>query len=212
MKKVLLNEKWEMKRTDETVYISAKVPGSVYCDLLAAGKMEDPYWKDNEDAALKLMDYDYEYVSHFAVDADMMDKSEVVLVFEGLDTLADVYLNGTHIAYTDNMHRTWNFAVKDLLVQENELKIIFHSPTKFIDEAYKKAPTRGTEDAMNGFVHIRKPHYMFGWDWGAHLPDAGIWKPVYLLGIDKVNIESVNIMQYHEDGIVRIEFDPEVAD
>lgn len=211
MKKVLLNENWKMKRTDESVYISAKVPGSVYCDLLAAGKMEDPYWKDNEDAALSLMDYDYEYVSHFTCDEEMLDKSEVVLVFEGLDTLADVYLNGTHIAYVDNMHRTWNYAVKDLLEAENEIKIIFHSPTKFIEEAYAKAPTRGTEDAMNGFVHIRKPHYMFGWDWGAHLPDAGIWKPVYLLGIDKANIESVNIMQYHENGTVRLELDPEIA-
>ncbi len=211
MKKVLLNTGWQMRRTDEEVYISAKIPGSVYCDLLAAGKMEDPYWKDNEDAALKLMDYEYEYVSHFSCDDEMMDKSEVVLVFEGIDTLADVYLNGTHIAYADNMHRTWNYAVKDLLESDNELKIIFRSPTKFIDEAYKKAPTRGTEDAMNGFVHIRKPHYMFGWDWGAHLPDAGIWKPVYLLGIDKANIESVNIMQYHEDGKVRIELDPEIA-
>jgi len=211
MKKVFLNENWEMRRVDEETYIEAKVPGSVYCDLLNAGKMEDPYWKDNEDAALKLMDYDYEYVSHFTCDDEMLDKTEVVLVFEGLDTLADVYLNGTHIAYTDNMHRSWNYAVKDLLEASNELKIIFHSPTKFIDEAYKKAPTRGTEDAMNGFVHIRKPHYMFGWDWGAHLPDAGIWKPVYLLGIDTANIESVNIMQYHEDGKVRIELDPEIA-
>ena len=211
MKKVLLNQNWEMKRVDESVYINAKVPGSVYCDLLAAGKMEDPYWKDNEDAALSLMDYDYEYVSHFTCDEEMLNKSEVVLVFEGLDTLADIYLNGTHIAYVDNMHRTWNYAVKDLLEAENEIKIIFHSPTKFIEEAYAKAPTRGTEDAMNGFVHIRKPHYMFGWDWGAHLPDAGIWKPVYLLGIDKANIESVNIMQYHEDGTVRLELDPEIA-
>lgn len=211
MKKVLLNQNWEMKRVDESVYINAKVPGSVYCDLLAAGKMEDPYWKDNEDAALSLMDYDYEYVSHFTCDEEMLNKSEVVLVFEGLDTLADIYLNETHIAYVDNMHRTWNYAVKDLLEAENEIKIIFHSPTKFIEEAYAKAPTRGTEDAMNGFVHIRKPHYMFGWDWGAHLPDAGIWKPVYLLGIDKANIETVNIMQYHEDGTVRLELDPEIA-
>jgi len=211
MKKVLLNQNWEMKRVDESVYINAKVPGSVYCDLLAAGKMEDPYWKDNEDAALSLMDYDYEYVSHFTCDEEMLNKSDVVLVFEGLDTLADIYLNGTHIAYVDNMHRTWNYAVKDLLEAENEIKIIFHSPTKFIEEAYAKAPTRGTEDAMNGFVHIRKPHYMFGWDWGAHLPDAGIWKQVYLLGIDKANIESVNIMQYHEDGTVRLELDPEIA-
>lgn len=211
MEKQLLNSNWTMRRTDEAESIAAQVPGSVYLDLMAAGKMEDPYWKDNEDAAIKLMDYDYEYVSSFSCDEDMLGKSEVVLVFEGLDTLADIYLNGSHIGYADNMHRTWKYAVKDILKADNELKIVFYSPTKFIDEAYSKAPTRGTEDAMNGFVHIRKPHYMFGWDWGAHLPDAGIWKPAYLLGIDKANIESVSVLQFHEYGKVRIELDPEIA-
>lgn len=229
MRKILLDSNWKMKRVEEPAweagatvepvseYIPATVPGSVYCDLLAAGKMEDPYWKDNEDAARKLMDCDYEYVTTFVADEDLMNCTEVVLVFEGLDTLADIYLNGEKLGFADNMHRTWKTPIKAFLEKayegqmgENELKIIFHSPTKFIAEAYAKAPTRGTEDAMDGFVHIRKPHYMFGWDWGAHLPDAGIWKPVYLLGINKANIESVNILQFHEDGKVRIELEPEI--
>ena len=97
--------------------------------------MEDPFWKDNEDKALALMDNDYEYVTNFDCDNILLSMSEVVLVFEGLDTLADIYLNDKKIASVANMHRTWKYAVKEeLKEQNNELKIVFHSPTKFIDE------------------------------------------------------------------------------
>lgn len=211
MNKIILNSNWKMKNANDSEWNEAVVPGSVYCDLLNAGKMEDPYWKDNEDSALKLMDSDYEYSLSFDCDSKLLNADEIMLVFEGLDTIADIILNGEKIGYADNMHRQWKYRVKSILKQtDNQLDVIFHSPTKYIDEAYKKAPTRGSEDAMNGFVHIRKAHYMFGWDWGAHLPDAGIWRPVYLLGIDKAYIESVNILQYHEADKVRLCVIPEL--
>ncbi|MCQ2536503.1 MAG: glycoside hydrolase family 2 protein, partial [Lachnospiraceae bacterium] len=200
MRRLELDKNWTMKMVDGNESFDALVPGSVYGDLLSAGKMEDPFWKDNEEAALKLMDEDYEYSVNFKCDEDLLGKTEVLLVFEGLDTLADVYLNGVFLGYANNMHRTWKYQVKKYIKNDNVLKVIFKSPTKFIKEAYEKAPTRGTEDAMDGFVHIRKAHYMFGWDWGAHLPDAGIWRPVYLLGIDKAEIESAEVLQYHEGG------------
>ena len=174
-----------MHRVGDDDWITATVPGSVYGDLLQAGKMEDPFWKDNEIEALKLMDYDYEYRTSFSCDDELLESDEVILRFEGLDTIADIMLNGVKLGHADNMHRTWEYSVKDILKQsDNILSVYFYSPTKFIADAFAKAPTRGTEDAMNGFVHIRKAHCMFGWDWGAHLPDAGIWRPVSLLGID----------------------------
>ena len=212
MKKILIDINWKMRRTDEERFYGASVPGSVYRDLLNAGQMEDPFWKDNETEALKLMDHDYEYSTTFICDDEMINMSELMLVFEGLDTLADIYLNNGHIGFANNMHRTWKYPVRSLLnTGENELKLIFHSPTKFIEEAFKKAPTLGTEDAMNGFVHIRKAHYMFGWDWGAHLPDAGIWRPVYIEAIDRARIESVEIQQFHENGSVRLVLIPEIS-
>lgn len=200
-----------MRQVGTEEWLTAKVPGSVYGDLLAAGKMEDPFWKDNEDAALALMEYDYEYESEFTCDKELLSAEEVVLHFDGLDTLADIYLNGEHIGYVDNMHRTWEYQVKALLKEEgNTLRIVFHSPNKYIAAAFEKAPTLGTEDAMPGFVHIRKAHCMFGWDWGAHLPDAGIWRPVSLLAVDTARFDSVLISQKHEDGIVTLSFDPEL--
>lgn len=212
MKKVLLHNNWEMHRADEQEWIAATVPGSVYGDLLNAGKMEDPFWKDNEDEALQLMDYDYEYRTSFSCDKDMLANDEVILHFDGLDTIADIILNGVKLGHVENMHRIWEYSVKEFLKEENnELIVYFYSPTKYIAEAFEKAPTLGTEDAMNGFVHIRKAHCMFGWDWGAHLPDAGIWRDVYLLGVDTARLDTVEVLQYHEQGKVRLEVNPQVV-
>ncbi|MCR5403930.1 MAG: glycoside hydrolase family 2 protein [Butyrivibrio sp.] len=211
MRKIILDKDWKMRRLGEDELCEAVVPGSVYQDLLSAGKMKDPFWKDNEIEALQLMDYDYEYITTINCDDEMKNMSELLLVFEGLDTLAEIYVNNQLIGSADNMHRTWKYPVKTILVNgQNELRVIFRSPTRFIREAFEKAPTLGTEDAMNGFVHIRKAHYMFGWDWGAHLPDAGIWRPVYLEMIDRAKIESVEIQQHHEDGKVTLNLIPEI--
>ena len=69
---------------------------------------------------------------------------------------------------------------------------------RYIREAFRECRTLGNDDTLAGFVHIRKAHYMFGWDWGAHLPDAGIFRPVTLLGIDRGRIDNVLILQQHE--------------
>ncbi len=212
MKKVLLSSDWKMRQSGTQEWIKATVPGSVYGDLLVAGKMEDPFWKDNEDAALKLMEYDYEYSVSFSCSEELLTSDDVILHFDGLDTIADITLNGVQLGHVENMHRIWEYSVKEFLRKENnELTVYFYSPTKYIAEAYEKAPTRGTEDAMNGFVHIRKAHCMFGWDWGAHLPDAGIWRDVYLLGVDTARLDSVEVLQYHEEGTVRLEVNPQVV-
>lgn len=212
MELITLHDNWKMHRIGEQEWLSAVVPGSVYGDLLREGKMEDPFWKDNEDEALKLMEYDYEYSTSFACDSGLLASDEVILRFEGLDTIADITLNGVKLGHAENMHRTWEYSVKELLKEENNiLSVYFYSPTKYIAEAYEKAPTRGTEDAMNGFVHIRKAHCMFGWDWGAHLPDAGIWRPVYLMGVNTARLDSVEVLQYHEQGRVSLEIKPEIV-
>lgn len=211
MKTVPLHENWTMNRVGSEEIFSATVPGSVYGDLLAAGKMEDPFWKDNEDKALALMNEDYEYCTVFDCDEELLCLDKVILRFDGLDTIADIFLNDVYLSHAENMHRTWEYSVRELLKKEkNALRVYFYSPVKYIAKAFEKAPTLGTEDAMNGFVHIRKAHCMFGWDWGAHLPDAGIWRPVSLLGIDTARIDSVEVLQFHENGRVRLKITPEI--
>ena len=205
-----ISENWKMRRVGDEAFQEAAVPGTVYTDLLRNGNMEDPFFKDNELKALKLMDEDYEYVTQFACGEDIRSSRKVLLRFDGVDTIADIYLNDAKIGSPDNMHRTWEYEVKELLkLEENELRVVFHSPTKYIEEAFKISQTHGSEDAMDGFVNIRKAHCMFGWDWGAHLPDAGLFRPVTLLGMDEVRIDSVYITQKHTDGQVELTFDVE---
>lgn len=197
---------WKMHQVGENSWFPASVPGTVYTDLLENGQMEDPFWKDNENKALALMEKDYEYETVFQCD-ELRKSKKVWLRFEGLDTIADVYVNEKHVGNAENMHRIWEYDVTDVLTDgDNTLRVYFHSPLQYIKEAYAKQPTRGSEDAMDGFVHIRKAHCMFGWDWGAHLPDAGMFRPVYLMGVEEGRIDSVRIHQIHEAGKVSLEF------
>ena len=204
---------WQMRELGSTAWQEAVVPGTVYTDLLRNGKMEDPFWKDNEDKICALMEKDYEYRCRFTLLPGMLKNHRVVLHFDGLDTLADIYVNQTYAGKAYNMHRIWEFDVKDLLQEgENELQVIFHSPLKYIAEAYKKYGNIGNDDTYEGFMHLRKAHYMFGWDCGAHLPDAGIFRPVSLLGIQEARIDNVYIQQSHGEDRVSLTFRVEVGE
>lgn len=209
MKQQTLHQGWQMQIAGQTEQIPAVVPGSVYNDLLTNGKMDDPFWRDNEDKALKLMENDFVYTTHFAVEEDIRESEQVLLRCDGLDTICDVSLNGILLGHANNQHRIWEFDVTDLLEEENELKIVFYSPTKYIKEEQKKIIVDGSSNAMVGFPHIRKAHCMFGWDWGPRLPDAGIWRDICLLGINEARIDSVYITQHHENGTVDLELDVE---
>ena len=201
-----LNQNWTMRCVEDSQWQEARVPGTVYTDLLRNGNMENPYWKDNEDAICSLMEKDYEYQCTFQGE-ETSELSSVFLRFEGLDTVADIYLNNVHLGNAESMHRIWEYSVKDILLSgENTLKVVFHSPLKFIAEAYKKYGNIGNDDTYEGFMHLRKAHYMFGWDWGAHLPDAGIFRPVFLCSVSHGRIDSVYIRQQHEENKCTLKF------
>lgn len=185
--------------------VPATVPGSVYHDLLTAGRIPDPFYRDNETEALKLMEYDFHYSRAFSVDGDLLDCGAVLLRCEGLDTLATVYINGTEAGRANNMHRTWEFDVKELLHEgENRIEIRLDSPTRYIREQYAVNPADGSSDAMEGFPNLRKAHCMFGWDWGPRLPDAGIWRDISIIGVDKARIRDVLVEQFHGNGKVTL--------
>lgn len=211
MKRELITKGWTLQIQGQEDKIPAKVPGSVYQDLLLNKKMEDPFWRDNEDEALKLMENDFVYETSFTPSGDLLQSDEILLHFDGLDTLADIWLNGELLGKADNMHRIWEYSVTDKLrADENVLKIYFHSPTRFIREQYAQCITMGSEHCMDGFPQLRKAHCMFGWDWGPRLPDAGIWKDVALLGIEKGRLDSVYITQEHEEEKVTLHIDARI--
>ncbi len=211
MQRMTLCGAWEMRASDECAWRRAQVPGSVYADLLADGAMEDPFWRDNELKAFPLMRKDWCYRRRFTVPEGLLESRRVLLVCEGLDTLAHVRLNGSAVGDADNMHVTWEWDVKPLLhAGENEIEIDFDSPVNYALAEDAKRPCWGSTDAVPGFSHIRKAHCMFGWDWGPRLPDAGIWRPISLVGVDAGRILSVQVLQHHEADRVTLEVQPEI--
>lgn len=206
-----LNGSWRMQRAGDDAWLDAVVPGSVYADLLRAGRLEDPFYRENEQAAFDVMREDYVYTRSFSVDEALLACDAVLLRCEGLDTLCDVSVNGEAVASADNMHRTWEWDVKDMLrAGENEVRILFRSPLRYILAENEARPCWGTTDATPGFSHLRKAHCMFGWDWGPRLPDAGIWRDISLLGVEMARIDSVYVGQLHEDGRVILSLEPEL--
>ena len=198
MIKLQLHENWQLCNIRQLDWIPAQIPGDIYAALLKTGKMPDPFFGDNEYQAKALMEEDYEYRTVFNYEeAQFKDCQEVILRFDGIDTIADIYLNGCCLGKVDNMHRIWEFPVGELLENgKNTLRVIIRSPLKFMAEAFKKYKNRGNEDTIEGFMHLRKAHYMCGWDWGACLPDGGIFRPVTLLGIETARLNGKQIGQF----------------
>lgn len=203
---------WRMREADSETWHSAHVPGSVYADLMADGTMPDPFWRENELDAFERMKKDYVYQRTFTVSEAQLAHAHVELVCEGLDTLAHVSLNGREIAFADNMHITWVWDVKEQLhAGENTLEIRFDSPILYCAKKAEEAPGWESSDATPGFRHLRKAHCMFGWDWGPRLPDAGIWRPIFLRTWDAARLENALMLQAHHDGVVDVTIRPEIA-
>lgn len=209
---VNLGGAWRMREADSETWHSAHVPGSVYADLMADGTMPDPFWRENELDAFERMKKDYVYQRTFTVTEAQLAHAHVELVCEGLDTLAHVSLNGREIAFADNMHITWVWDVKEQLhAGENTLEIRFNSPILYCAKKAEEAPGWESSDATPGFRHLRKAHCMFGWDWGPRLPDAGIWRPIFLRTWDAARLENALMLQAHHDGVVDVTIRPEIA-
>lgn len=209
---VNLGGAWRMREADSETWHSAHVPGSVYADLMADGTMPDPFWRENELDAFERMKKDYVYQRTFTVTEAQLAHAHVELVCEGLDTLAHVSLNGHEIAFADNMHITWVWDVKEQLhTGENTLEIRFDSPIRYCAKKAEEAPGWESSDATPGFRHLRKAHCMFGWDWGPRLPDAGIWRPIFLRTWDAARLENALMLQAHHDGVVDVTIRPEIA-
>lgn len=197
---------WQMKRTDRTEWNPARVPGSVYDDLQRAGLLPDPYDRDNQAAALEAARFDYEYQASFSLSARDLGHSRLLLRCLGLDTLCTITLNDMQVAQTDDMHRVYEFDVKPLLrVGANRLHFLLRSPVEYVLAKEKEFHLESCADAVPGISYLRKGQSMFGWDWGAQLPDLGIWRGVSLCLWDDARFSDVGFRQFHGEDTVRLE-------
>lgn len=208
MQLIDLNGQWQMKRSDEAEWINAIVPGSVFNDLINAGKMEDPYFRKNEYTAYEQSRFDYEYRRSFQVDIDVLGHERVLLNCEGLDTICDIYINDKQVLNSDNMHRRYEADIKDILVHgENVIHVYIHSATNYIDEINKELFNAKIPDDKPGITHLRKALCMYGWDWGPKLGDMGIWRSISICGYDIGRIDDIYVEQEHIDDIVKLSLD-----
>jgi len=168
---------WQMRDTQSNKWLPATVPGGTYTDLLAAGQIPDPFVGKNEKQVQWVADRDWEYCHEFSVEPGLLEQDRVELVCTGLDTLAEITLNGQPVGQTNNMFRTYRWDIKSQLASgTNTLTVIFRSPLAYINGRQKarKLPT-----LMNaGMAHLRKVQSHFGWDWGPRLPISGIWRDI----------------------------------
>lgn len=189
---------------------AATVPGTVHTDLLANRLIPDPYVGAPEAGLQWIGLGDWEYRTRFDAPRAALDDARSDLVFEGLDTFAEVWLNGARLFDADNAFRTWRVPVQGKLrAKGNELRIVLRSPIAKLLPQVEAMPHKlagnypspyGDEppDAMTANF-VRKPGYHYGWDWGPRYVTAGIWKPVVLQSWDAVRIDNLQLRQDHVD-------------
>ncbi|WP_445452895.1 beta-mannosidase [Flavobacterium sp. 25HG05S-40] len=198
-------EQWTFKKTSDFNWLPATVPGTVHTDLYNNKSIPNPFYGANEKQLQWIENEDWEYQTSFIVSKEELKSQKSYLQFDGLDTYAEVYLNGNKILSANNMFRTWKIYVKKgLKLGTNHLKIIFSSAVKKGQEEAKQLPYALPGDEK---VFTRKAQYHYGWDWGPRFVTAGIYKKVALHFWNSAKISKV---RYHQksltDSLATIEF------
>jgi|CZKF01.1.fsa_nt_gi beta-mannosidase len=198
---VALNHGWQFRQITagaeqgESGWLPATVPGDVHLDLLANKKITDPFFRDNESKLQWIEQESWEYRLSFEVTPELLARSNVDLVFDGLDGAAEVSVNGAKLLSADNSFRIWRVPVKSHLhVGKNLLSIVFPSPIKAAAEAAASDPWQ-PKTKTEAKTYIRKPAYEYGWDWGPRFVTSGVWKQVGLEAWDKARIADFHIRQ-----------------
>ena len=183
-----------------------QAPATLYSVLLENNIINDPFVGLNSREATKLSERDCAFETVIVADSELLGNEHIYAVFEGLDTICDIKLNGRRLCHADNMHRTWKCDIKPYLCEgDNLLRLDFYSPLEAVKRAQAKHELIGNSDTVEGFPHLRKAYFMFGWDWCPSLPDMGIWRDVYIIAYDRGILDDVEVRQLHRpDGIVEL--------
>jgi beta-mannosidase len=199
-----LSGTWQMRDLQSSNWLPATVPGGTYTDLLTTRQIPDPFAGENEKEVQWVADRDWEYCHEFMVMPELLSEERVELICTGLDTLAEITLNGQPLGQTNNMFRTYRWEVKERLSPGiNTLSITLRSPVAYINARQKE---RKLPALMNpGMAYLRKVQSHFGWDWGPRLPISGIWREIKLEGFSTARLADVYLrQQHHENGKVSL--------
>lgn len=199
--KIDLNEGWRFRKANSSdPWQNATVPGSVHADLLACGQIPDPFSGCNLSDIEWVERESWEYTLLFRVDKTIGDYKQLMMVFEGIDTHADVYLNGKKILTSTNMFVSHKIDVSNLVnpINDNELRVVFHPASDYVAQQAKKLDYK-----LPGgdWAYIRKAAFQFGWDFAPRLATCGIWQPVYLHTVNEPTLYSGSITTTYADSL-----------
>jgi beta-mannosidase len=191
---------------DAAHWHAATVPGTVQTDLMAAKLLPNPFYRDNEAKVQWVGLSNWQYQTSFNVDQATLQRNHVELVFDGLDTFADVYLNGHKLIAADNMFRRWSIPVKGVVHEgQNTLEVRLYSPIERLQPWLLKQPYAlpGEFDSPFGDEpkgkqtanYVRKAAYQYGWDWGPRIVTEGIWQNVHLDSWNMLRVDDFHIDQ-----------------
>ena len=198
--RLILNGGWQFSEDGKWDWKEAQVPGTIHQDLLFHKLLPDPFYGMNEARVQWVEEKDWVYRTTFQLSALQLQRGGALMCFEGLDTYADVYLNGALILKADNMFMGYRIPVLPFLVEgENRMVIRFRSP---IRETMPQRESNGFDYPADNdhypqklSVFSRKAPYSYGWDWGIRLATSGIWRPVSLELFDVASVEDFHIKQ-----------------
>ena len=195
-----LHNNWQFCESGTGKWFEARVPGTVHSDLISHNLIPDPFFGTNEKQIQWVENRDWEYRTSFQLSENELKHDGAEIFFEGLDTYADVYLNGSLILKADNMFIAYRTDVKKLLRKgENKLHILFHSPITLLLPQWESAginyPADNDHHEKKLSIFSRKAPYSYGWDWGIRMVTSGVWRPVALHFYNSAKIEDVHIRQ-----------------
>lgn len=210
--KISLNGEWRFRQLDSDNWLDAKVPGCNFLDLMDNKIIPDPFYGDNEKQVQWVNEKDWEYSKSFELTEEMLSADSLMLHFDMLDTICDVFVNSKKVVSAINCHISYDLSIREYAVSgENNLRIVFYSPAQYVKKARRKVHAPINFNGMNGIVHIRKPQCHFGWDWGPVLPLCGITGDVWLEIISKAKSKDLKISQKHLEGKVLLRAGAEIS-
>ncbi|OUR95114.1 beta-mannosidase [Flavobacteriales bacterium 34_180_T64] len=187
-----LDQDWSFKQVNDSIWMSATIPGNVHSDLLDHKLIKDPFIGDNAVHLDWVSESGWEYQSNFSVEDITFQKKHITLNFEGLDTYASVFLNDSLILKTDNAFREFEVDVKSIIKSENELRIVFENTTT---HEYAAKGNLSYQLPEGSRIFTRKAQFQYGWDWGPKLNTSGIWRPIGLNAWNDLKIRDVYVDQ-----------------
>ncbi len=209
MKTISLNGYWQgecfKSNGVKKFSFSGKVPGCVHTDLAGEYIPKNIFYRNYADECRWIEECNWQYTKSFNL-ASIPECAR--LVFEGLDTYADIYLNGIHVGGTDNMFISHTFDVSGLLRKgDNTVSVYFRSPVREVEGLENRDGAFTTER-----MHTRRIQCTYGWDWVARFVTCGIWRDVYLdlthgFSVKSVYVYTEQILDSSAQIVVEAEFD-----